>query len=85
MEHLAHAINSFQQVAGNGQRQEYPDSQRNNEVITTDSALLSARHGMQTWDENQLAAWTMFEAASVTLGFFWLQHYYYKFWYGSKA
>lgn len=27
----------------------------------------------------------MFGASSVTLGFFWLQHYYYKFWYGSKA
>jgi len=40
---------------------------------------------MQTWDENQLAAWTMFGATSVTLGFFWLQHYYYKFWYGSKS
>jgi len=25
----------------------------------------------------------MFGATSVTLGFFWLQHYYYKFWYGS--
>jgi len=53
--------------------------------VNTDSPGLDVKHGMQTWDEQQFAAWTMFGATSVTLAFYWLQYYYYKFWYGSPG
>ena len=42
------------------------------------------RVGMMKWNEAQYSSWVMIGISFIVSAFYWMQHYYFKFWYSTS-